>query len=137
VSREGETGSLTAFLAIFCVALFALVGLAVDGGRAVSARSAAFAEAQEAARVGAGQLSVGALRSGDVEIDPVAAVRAAQSYLNSIGQRDGTTVVTDQTVTVHISSEEPTVILGIVGINRIVISVSASAVEVHGVSEED
>jgi hypothetical protein len=45
--------------------------------------------------------------------------------------------VVGQTVTVHIVGEEPTVILGIVGINRIAISVTASATNVHGVSQED
>jgi hypothetical protein len=84
------------------------------------------AEAQQAARAGAGQLSVIALRSGQVEIDPAAAVHAADGYLISVGQ-DGTTTVVGQTVTVHVSAESPTVILGIVGVNHIAISVTASA----------
>jgi hypothetical protein len=57
-------------------------------------------------------------------------------YLQSIGQ-SGTASVAGQTVTVHVATDEPTVILGIVGIDRIVISVTASAVNVHGVTEED
>jgi Flp pilus assembly protein TadG len=131
-----EKGSFTAFMAVFCVALFVLIGLVVDAGRAIAARSAAMAEAEQAARAGAGQLSVGALRSGQVEIDPVAAVQAADAYLAAIGQ-PGTATVVGQMVTVHISTDEPTVILGIVGINRIVVSVTASAANVHGVTQED
>jgi Flp pilus assembly protein TadG len=134
--RGGEPGSLTAFMAILSVALFVLVGLVVDAGRAISARSAASAVAQQAARVGAAQLSVGALRSGEVEIDPVQAIQAADAYLASIGE-PGTATVVGQTVTVHIATDEPTVILGIVGINHIAISVTASAIDVHGVTEED
>jgi Flp pilus assembly protein TadG len=123
-------------MAVFCVALFVLIGLVVDAGRAIAARSAAMSEAEQAARAGAGQLSVGALRSGQVEIDPVAAVQAADAYLAAIGQ-PGTASVVGQMVTVHISTDEPTVILGIVGVNRIVVSVTASAANVHGVTQED
>ena len=94
------------------------------------------ADAQQAARAGAGQVSVDGLRSGQVEIDPTAAVRAADAYLSSIGQV-GTTSVVGQTVTVHIATHEPTVILGIIGINQVLVSVSASAVDVHGVTEAD
>jgi hypothetical protein len=135
-TERDEWGSLTAFMAVFCVTLFVLVGLVVDAGRAIAARSAVMTEAQQAARAGAGQLSVGALRSGLVEIDPSAAVRAAKVYLASVGQ-SGTASVIGQTVTVHIATDEPTVILGIVGINQIGITVTASAVNVHGVTQED
>jgi len=131
-----ETGALTAFLAVLCLALFVLIGLVVDAGRAISARATAMTDAQQAARAGAGELSVGSLRAGQVTIDPVAAVRAATAYLASVGQ-GGTTSVVGQTVTVHIETADPTVILGIVGVNRIMFSVSASAVNVHGVTEED
>ena len=93
-------------------------------------------EAEQAARAGAGQISVGALRLGQVEVDPAAAIRASTEYLASIGQ-SGSTSVVGQTVTVHITTEEPTVILGIVGIRRIGIAVTASATDLHGVTEED
>jgi Flp pilus assembly protein TadG len=131
-----EKGSFTAFMAVLCLALFVLIGLVVDAGRAIAARSLALADAQQAARAGAGQLSVDALRSGQVEINPMAAVEAANAYLVTVGQV-GTASVVGQTVTVHVSTDEPTVMLGIVGINRIVVSVTASAVNVHGVSQED
>jgi hypothetical protein len=133
----GQGGSLSAFMAVFCLTLFLLIGLVVDAGRAVSFRSAALAEAQQAARAGAGQLSVAALRSGQVEIDPANALEAVDTYLASVGVTGGTTSIVGQTVTVHISTDEPTVILGILGINQIGVSVSASAINVHGVSEAD
>ena len=66
-----------------------------------------------AARAGAGQLSIGALRSGQVEIDPARAIEASDAYLDSVGQAGQTSVV-GQTVTVHIVGQESTVILGIV-----------------------
>jgi Flp pilus assembly protein TadG len=132
-----ETGSLTAFVAVFCLTLFILVGLVVDAGRAVAARAAAMSEAEQAARAGAGQVSVDSLRSGQVAIDPASAIRAANAYLVTVGQPGGTTTVVGQMVTVHIATEDPTTILGIVGINSIGISVTASAINVHGVTQED
>jgi hypothetical protein len=123
-------------MAVLSVALFALIGLVVDSGRAIAARSEALTEAQQAARVGAGQISVDALRSGQVQIDPGRAESAGDAYLASVGQ-SGTTSVVGQTVIVQVVSEEPTVMLGIVGINQIKIEVSASAVNVHGVTEDD
>ncbi len=134
--RPDQSGSLTAFMAVVCLALFVLIGLVVDAGRAVAARAAAMTEAQQAARAGAGELSLAALRSGQIDVDPTAAIRAASAYLASIDQVGSTSVV-GQTVTVHIVADEPTVILGIVGVNRIVVSVTASAVNVHGVTQED
>jgi len=118
------------------VALFALLGLVIDGGRAVAAESAATGEAEQAARVGADQISVEAIRSGIVAIDPIAATSAANEYLRSVGS-PGVVTVTGQTVSVHIKSSEPTVILGIIGVELIGVSASASATNVHGVTKED
>jgi len=134
--RLAEAGSLTAFMAVLSLSLFALIGLVVDGGRAIAARSEALTEAQQAARTGAGQISVDALRSGQVELDPARAEFAADAYLASVG-RSGTATVVGQTVLVQVVMQEPTVMLGIVGIKQIKIQVSASAVNVHGVTEDD
>ena len=131
-----ETGSLTVFVVVLTLALFALVGLVVDGGRAVAARSTAAGEAEQAARLGAGQLSLDAIRSGTVSIDPVTAVKAAEGYLRAVGTT-GTVTATDRAVVVHIKSSEPTVILGIVGVDSIQISATAQAANVHGVTRSD
>ncbi len=131
-----ERGSLTVFLAVLAVALFALLGLVIDGGRAVAAQSAATGEAEQAARLGAGQISVDALRLGTVRVDPVAAVEVAQAYLSSMGAK-GEVTVAGQTVRVEIQGAEPTDILGIVGVEQIGISASASATNVHGVTRQD
>ncbi len=133
---SNEAGSLTAFVAVLCLSLFVLIGLVVDAGRAIAVRSAATTDAQEAARAGAGQLSVSGLRSGKVAIDPAGAIRVADRYLAAIGQT-GTASVTGQTVTVQIVTQVPTVALGIIGIDRIGVSVSASAINVHGVTEAE
>ena len=133
---RSDSGSLTAFLAVLCLALFVLIGLVVDGGRAVAERAAVGAETQEAARVGAGQVSVDALRTGQFEVDPSAAVTKAHSYLASVGLTGVVSVVGD-TVSVRVVSSEPTVILGVIGIDRIGITVTASAISLHGVTQAD
>jgi Flp pilus assembly protein TadG len=136
ISHCSDQGSFTAFVAVLAVALFALLGLVIDGGRAVAAESAATGEAEQAARVGADQISIEAIRSGTVAIDPIAATSAANAYLRSVGS-PGVVTVTGQTVNVHITSSEPTVILGIIGVEQIGVSASASATNVHGVTRED
>jgi Flp pilus assembly protein TadG len=131
-----EDGSFTVFVAVLALALFALVGLVVDGGRAVAAQSAVTGEAEQAARLGAAQISVQAIRSGTVAVDPTAAARVVAAYLRTVGTEGSVTVAGD-TVNVHIESSETTVILGIVGVQQIGISASASATNVHGVTRED
>jgi Flp pilus assembly protein TadG len=133
---SAELGSFTVFVAVLALALFALVGLVIDGGRAVAAQSAAAGEAEQAARLGADQISVQAIRSGIVAVDPVTATNAVNSYLQAVGS-SGAVTVAGQTVTVHIRSAEPTVILGIIGVEQIGISATASATSVHGVTRPD
>ena len=133
---EHETGSFTVFVAVFALALFALLGLVVDAGRAIAARSNAWDQAEQAAREGAGQLSVDALRAGQIELDPSAAISAADSYLAAAGQTGSASVV-GNVVTVRVSETEPTVILQIVGIRQIEVSAVASATDVRGVTRQD
>jgi hypothetical protein len=118
------------------LALLALVGLVVDAGRAVAARREAVNDAQQAARTGAGQLSIDALRSGRVQLDATAAVLAAEKYLSAIGQQ-GTAWVSGNTVHVQVAESEPTVMLQIVGIQHIRVSVVASATNVRGIVTQD
>lgn len=133
---DRQRGTVSAFVALVAVALFVLLGLVVDGGRAISARLAADDAAEQAARAGAGQISVAELRAGQVVVDPLAASRAALAALQASGLR-GTVTVNGDSVTVDADFAEPTVILGIVGLTRISGSVQATAVDVHGVTRQD
>ena len=103
---------------MLALALFSLIGLVIDGGRAVAAQSTATGEAEQAARLGADQISVQAVRLGTVAIDPAGATRSADAYLRAVGVA-GTVTVVGQTVSVRIESWEPTVVLGIIGIQHI------------------
>jgi Flp pilus assembly protein TadG len=131
-----ESGSLSVFVAVLAIALLALVGLVVDAGRAIAARRAAMDVAEQAARTGAGQISIDALRSGSFVLDPASAVNAADAYLQAAGQ-SGTAFVRGDTVTVQVEETTPTVLLGIIGIRKIDVSEVASATNVHGVTRGD
>ena len=49
---RGEAGTVTAFVAVFAVALIAVAGLVVDGGYMLAGRRAAFDEAEAAKQAG-------------------------------------------------------------------------------------
>jgi Flp pilus assembly protein TadG len=133
VHRRTDEGVVAAFVLLLLVALFSLLGLVVDGGTALTAHQAAEVEAEQAARAGAGAISVDALRSGYVEIDPAAAIAAAEQFTDIAGH-PGTAVVSGGVVTVHVGYDVPTDILGIVGVDQLRVSAVASAVDVNGVS---
>lgn len=131
-----EGGALTAFVVVLAFALFVLAGLVVDGGRAITVRTSAEGEAAQAARAGAAQLSVEAVRDGTISLAPGPAAQAAQRYLDAVG-RSGAVTVTGTTVGVTVRVVEPTVILGVVGIDDLSFSVHATATDVHGVAGGD
>jgi Flp pilus assembly protein TadG len=125
---------VTAFVALLLVAIFVVMGMVVDGGSAFTARQAAADEAEQAARAGAGALSVDALRAGTLRLDPQQAVAAAVAFTVAAGH-PGTATVSGGTVHVRIDYRIHTEILGIVGIDTLPVSASASAIDVQGVTE--
>jgi len=131
-----DTGSIAAFAVLLLVAMVALLGLVVDGGKGMAAQQAAHAEAEQAARAGAGALSVDGLRSGQFVVDQQAAINAAVAYTVQAGH-PGIAMVSNSTVTVNIRYSMSTDVLGLIGISSMQISVSASAVDLHGVTRED
>jgi len=132
-SPRPDSGSISAFVALLLVALIVLLGLVVDGGSVLSARQAATDEAEQAARAGAGALSVQALRAGSLQLDPGAAVAAAESYAAAAGH-PGTATVSQGVVTVVINFRVGTEVLGIVGIHSLPVSAVASATDLQGVT---
>ncbi len=133
--RDGgsEDGSVSAFVALLLVAVIVLMGLVVDGGAAITAQQAAYDEAEQAARAGAGSLSVDALRSGSVQLDQNRAVAAAEAFMVATGH-PGVATVSAGVVVVQVRYRIKTQVLGIVGIVTLPVSATASAVDVHGVT---
>ncbi len=129
-----QDGSISAFVVLLLVAILVLMGLVVDGGSALTAQQAASDEAQQAARAGAGALSVNALRSGTLQLDSAAAVSAAEAFTVAAGH-PGTASVSSGVVTVSVHYRVPTSLLGLVGVNSLPVSATASAVDVEGITE--
>lgn len=128
-----EVGAIAAFVVLIMVGLLALLGLVVDGGTAITAHQAAQVEAEQAARAGAGAVTVDGLRADVIQIDGPAAVAAAQRFMAAAGH-PGTVDIVGGVVSVHIRYQVPTVILGLIGINGLAVSADAAAVNQGGVT---
>jgi Flp pilus assembly protein TadG len=97
-----DRGIATVWTAVVIGACLMIVGLVLDGGTILRARSTAFDLAGGAARAGAQQLSQPALAQGDVVLDPDAARRAALTWLEARDSSGAVTVDGDRvTVTVQ------------------------------------
>ena len=123
--RRDERGSVTVWMIGVTVSAFSLVALLLDGGAMLRARSDAFALAGSAARVGAQQLDPDAAVEGLTVLDPIAAERAVQDYLDSAGV-NGTAVVSGDTVTVTVTSEAVLQMLRLVGGDTVSFQATAS-----------
>ena len=129
LARSGgnESGMVTAFVVIFTLALLAMAGLVLDGGLALAAKIGAIDDAQAAARAGAQAIDIPLYRAtGQITLNPRAAVADAERYLSASGHTGTVTVAGDQ-VTVTVSVTQPTQILSIVGIDSIGVSGTGSA----------
>ncbi len=111
-----ERGQVTAFVAVFALALMFLAGLVLDGGHVLAARRRAINEAEGAARAGAATLAVDTYRtSGTVLLDPARAGAAARAYLAQTGH-GGEVAVSGDRVTVVVRFDQPLQILGLGGL---------------------
>jgi Flp pilus assembly protein TadG len=63
-----DRGSISLYLSVFTLAVFALLVLLVDGGTAINARERAADIAEQAARAVANQVDVADLRSGNPQV---------------------------------------------------------------------
>jgi len=134
-ARAAESGSATIFVVGFALVLFAGAGLAIDGGRAINARDKATDVAEQAARVGAGQLNQDVLRQdGTIVLNQDAARVQADTFVAGSGYVP-TTTTTGDSVTVRVSATYKTALLGIVGITSIDVSGDATARPNTGTTE--
>ena len=129
---RGDRGSAIGFglLAVFLAVLFA--GVVLDGGTAMATRVQALDIAQQAARAGANQLDLAALRErGQTILDPAAAQNAATAFLAQAGIT-GTVVATLTEVTVTVTRSQPTTLLQLIGKPSIAMTATAHATPVIG-----
>ncbi len=126
VVAEDERGSATVWLIGVVVATFLMIGLVLDGGSMLRARSDAFSVASAAARVGAQQLDPIEAVQGIAVLDPILAERAALDYLSALGLHGSVTVEADK-VTVSVDSVAQLQMLTLVGADTATFQASASA----------
>lgn len=132
---DGERGSLTLMLAVLMVALLALAGLVIDGGRKLNQSASAYAIAQEAARAGAGMVDrSAAYRSGTFRVDEGQALAAARDYLTGAGYSGSVTADGTRRIRVTVTVSEPTLVLSLIGIDTMTSTGSAVASLVTGVT---
>ncbi len=130
--RERGSASIWAVLVI-SGAFTVLLGLVVDGGRLLDARTSSSRAAAQAARVGADSLSSASVRDGHDAINVETAKARALRYLRDAGM-SGVVSVTGSKVTVTVTGTSRTRILGVIGIDAFPISESETA---QAVTEED
>jgi Flp pilus assembly protein TadG len=133
--RTGDdAGRVTAFATVISLALFAVAGLVLDAGFALSAKVQALDIAQAAARAGAQQLELTLYRtSSQAELDPQRATSAAQAWLSAAGA-EGDATATTTTVTVTVRRSTNTQLLQLVGVRQLHVSASATATAVQGIT---
>ena len=119
-----DRGVVTAFVIGLVLSFTAAAGLALDGGRLVAVRVEAADHAENAARVGAQQVTL--LRLGWRLLDPVAAERAAREYLQAHGIL-GEVTVGLRTVTVTTHMTQATTLLQLVGVSSRTVSATRTA----------
>jgi Flp pilus assembly protein TadG len=130
-TRDG--GQVTIFVVVLMVALLALAGLVLDGGRYFTAQRNARNTAAAAARAGAQGLSEDSLRtaSAPVALDPTDAYNRAEAFLDAAGAT-GTVEVGFDTVTVTVRGTVAPLLLGAVGVSDRAITATETAAAVAG-----
>jgi hypothetical protein len=131
VTDPDERGSVTVFVVGALLALIVMGGLVFDGGAIVAGHREADAEAEGAARAGAEQISIPALRSGNLQLDTAEATAAAEKYLSQYGH-DGTVVVDGDTVTVTLTYPVTMQVLDLIGIHSKSVTGTGHATAVEG-----
>lgn len=120
-------GSVSAPMAIAMLALIAVSGLAIDGARKAQQIATADAVAEEAARAGGQVVDLAAVQRGEATLDPDNARAAALEYLEAAGVAGEVFVVAPDRIRVEVVLRQPTVLLGLVGIDEISATGSAEA----------
>lgn len=121
-------GSLTVPGALLALVLVMAAGLGLDGVRKAQQIATADSIAEEAARVGAQQLDIAALRRGEIRLDPARAAVEAQRYLDRSGATGSIAVVGNDRVRVRAVVRRSTVLLGLIGIDEL---------DTHGSAESE
>jgi Flp pilus assembly protein TadG len=127
-SRAGnEAGQAGIVLLMAILALLAVAGLAIDGGELVTAKIGLQADADAAARTGAGAVDQAAFLTGQgAVLDPAAAEASARAALATTCSDCTVSVsATRDGVTVTLRRRQPTFLLGVVGLRSVDVAASS------------
>ena len=123
-----DYGSITVWLALSSFVMVFLVGLAVDLGGQVHAQQRGHDLAAQAARTGGEEVQAApAIEGQAADVDVAAARTAAQRYLDAAGVAGTVTVTGPNTITVTVHDSYRTKFLGLVGINHLDVTSTATA----------
>jgi Flp pilus assembly protein TadG len=111
---KNQRGSLSALTVCIVLSAMTLVGLVFDGGSSVSEYTRLSDIAENAARLGAQQVT--GLRAGEPRIDRRAAISACDTYLRAHGVVGGIETSNDS-VSVEVVGSRRFQILGIIGLH--------------------
>jgi len=109
-----ETGSVSALVVGLLMSFIACAGLAVDGGRMISAKVRVSDQAENAARTGAQALTN--LRLGVPAIDRLKAAALAKEYLGALGS-SGNVETTRVDVCVTVRESVDMTLLALIGVS--------------------
>ena len=133
-ANGGEEGSVSLFLVVLLLAVFAVFGLVVDGGARLDGQREATNQAEQAARAAAQAIDPTSLRDGgSAVLDPAAARAAASLYLATVGNVTLTGVhVTATTVTISVSTTVQPAVLSIIGVHALTVTGTGRAELLRG-----
>lgn len=119
--RRTDEGQVTAFVVVLTLGILALTGLTLDGGLALAASTRARGQAEAAARAGAQAIDLTTFRAnGTLQLLPAEATYRARAHLEAEGVT-GAVTASANTVTVTVTAEQPTQLLGLMGITTLTV----------------
>jgi Flp pilus assembly protein TadG len=133
---RSDAGTVSVFVVVIAMALIAVTGLVLDGGRLLAARREAQDIAANAARAGAQALDEHQLRSGHKVLDTRAGASAVDRYLTQTPAR-GTSRITADTVTVTVRLRVRPLLLALAGVGHQTVTATERARAVQGVTVGD
>ncbi len=132
---RGDAGFVAAWTVAIAVACWGMVGLVVDGGRALRERSSAYGAAAAAA-AGVQEIDERQAVLGELALDEPAAIRSAREYLENRGfdSDDDDVTVDGLEVTVTVEGETDIVILAAPDSVHYAVTATARAVQGDGLT---
>ncbi len=125
-----DRGTFSMFTVLFAPLVLLFAGLLFDGGLAIHARQRALDIAEQAARAGADEIDVEALReTGEPVLEGDACDRALEfiAEYDGNGYGGGCQLTGEDEVTVQVNKQVNTIFLGLIDIGTFTIEVQASA----------